>query len=189
MTLCHQCFNTGEKVEGRGPGRASAEHPLILCSCGVDNLHLSFSMLAGQREKTRARKKSWCCLRTASSSPSWQLFPVGWRLPHITCTSMMEAVRKRRQRKVRNINYCEKNKTHSLSPHLIVLQSVLPEVTYKCTHTPPPGIGFDFKRPLSQLREVHLRRYNLRRSALELFFIDQAHYFINFRKKVTHVLN
>ena len=46
------------------------------------------------------------------------------------------------------------------------------------------GIGFDFRRPLSQLREVHLRRYNLRRSALELFFIDQAHYFINFRKKV-----
>uniref|UniRef100_A0AAY4CJR1 Neurobeachin-like protein 2 n=1 Tax=Denticeps clupeoides TaxID=299321 RepID=A0AAY4CJR1_9TELE len=47
------------------------------------------------------------------------------------------------------------------------------------------GIGYDFKRPLSQLREVHLRRYNLRRSALELFFIDQAHYFINFRKKVS----
>ncbi|XP_068179302.1 neurobeachin-like protein 2 isoform X1 [Antennarius striatus] len=46
------------------------------------------------------------------------------------------------------------------------------------------GIGFDFKRPLSQLREVHLRRYNLRRSALELFFIDQTHYFINFKKKV-----
>ncbi|XP_072572045.1 neurobeachin-like protein 2 isoform X2 [Paramormyrops kingsleyae] len=46
------------------------------------------------------------------------------------------------------------------------------------------GIGFEFKRPLSHLREVHLRRYNLRRSALELFFIDQAHYFINFRKKV-----
>ncbi|XP_076826894.1 neurobeachin-like protein 2 isoform X2 [Brachyhypopomus gauderio] len=46
------------------------------------------------------------------------------------------------------------------------------------------GIGFDFKRPLGQLREVHLRRFNLRRSALELFFIDQAHYFINFKKKV-----
>ncbi|KAL0985478.1 hypothetical protein UPYG_G00157390 [Umbra pygmaea] len=46
------------------------------------------------------------------------------------------------------------------------------------------GIGFDFKRPVSQLREVHLRRYNLRRSALELFFIDQSHYFINFKKKV-----
>ncbi|XP_055065658.2 neurobeachin-like protein 2 isoform X2 [Misgurnus anguillicaudatus] len=46
------------------------------------------------------------------------------------------------------------------------------------------GIGFDFKRPLAQLREVHLRRYNLRRSALELFFIDQAHYFINFMKGV-----
>ncbi|KAM8967194.1 neurobeachin-like protein 2 [Pelodytes ibericus] len=46
------------------------------------------------------------------------------------------------------------------------------------------GIGYDFKRPLSQLREVHLRRYNLRRSALEFFFIDQSNYFVNFKKKV-----
>lgn len=49
----------------------------------------------------------------------------------------------------------------------------------------PAGIGYDFKRPLSHLREVHLRRYNLRRSALEFFFIDQANYFLNFKKKVT----
>ncbi|XP_006065277.3 neurobeachin-like protein 2 isoform X3 [Bubalus bubalis] len=42
------------------------------------------------------------------------------------------------------------------------------------------GIGHDFRRPLAQLREVHLRRFNLRRSALELFFIDQANYFLNF---------
>lgn len=48
----------------------------------------------------------------------------------------------------------------------------------------PPGIGYDFKRPLSHLREVHLRRYNLRRSALEFFFIDQGNYFVNFKKKV-----
>uniref|UniRef100_A0A7M4E3Q1 Neurobeachin-like protein 2 n=1 Tax=Crocodylus porosus TaxID=8502 RepID=A0A7M4E3Q1_CROPO len=46
------------------------------------------------------------------------------------------------------------------------------------------GIGYDFKRPLSHLREVHLRRYNLRRSALEFFFIDQGNYFVNFKKKV-----
>ncbi|XP_010219526.1 PREDICTED: LOW QUALITY PROTEIN: neurobeachin-like protein 2, partial [Tinamus guttatus] len=46
------------------------------------------------------------------------------------------------------------------------------------------GIGYDFKRPLSHLRELHLRRYNLRRSALEFFFIDQANYFVNFKKKV-----
>ncbi|XP_045064507.1 neurobeachin-like protein 2 isoform X2 [Coregonus clupeaformis] len=50
------------------------------------------------------------------------------------------------------------------------------------------GIGFDFKRPLSQLREVHLRRYNLRRSAVEMFFIDQSHYFINFKKKVRNMV-
>lgn len=53
-----------------------------------------------------------------------------------------------------------------------------------CVPPPSAGIGYDFKRPLSHLREVHLRRYNLRRSALELFFIDQANYFLNFRKKV-----
>uniref|UniRef100_A0A8D2Q5N4 Neurobeachin-like protein 2 n=1 Tax=Varanus komodoensis TaxID=61221 RepID=A0A8D2Q5N4_VARKO len=46
------------------------------------------------------------------------------------------------------------------------------------------GIGYDFKRPLSQLRELHLCRYNLRRSALEFFFIDQANYFLNFKKMV-----
>ena len=40
--------------------------------------------------------------------------------------------------------------------------------------------GMDFKWSLSQLREVHLRRYNLRASALELFLIDQTNYFINF---------
>ncbi|KAM4821388.1 neurobeachin-like protein 2 [Thomomys bottae] len=42
------------------------------------------------------------------------------------------------------------------------------------------GIGHDFRRPLAQLREVHLRRFNLRRSALELFFLDQSNYFLNF---------
>ncbi|XP_054992464.1 neurobeachin-like protein 2 isoform X1 [Sorex araneus] len=47
------------------------------------------------------------------------------------------------------------------------------------------GIGHDFRRPLAQLREVHLRRFNLRRSALELFFIDQANYFLNFPCKAS----
>ncbi|XP_069790231.1 neurobeachin-like protein 1 isoform X3 [Narcine bancroftii] len=46
------------------------------------------------------------------------------------------------------------------------------------------GIGYDFKWPLSQLREIHLRRYNLRRSALEIFLIDQTNYFLNFKKEV-----
>uniref|UniRef100_A0A8D2LC14 Neurobeachin-like protein 2 n=1 Tax=Varanus komodoensis TaxID=61221 RepID=A0A8D2LC14_VARKO len=45
------------------------------------------------------------------------------------------------------------------------------------------GIGFDFKWALSQIREIHLRRYNLRRSALEIFFIDQTNYFLNFKKE------
>ncbi|KAK3926852.1 Neurobeachin-like protein 2 [Frankliniella fusca] len=41
----------------------------------------------------------------------------------------------------------------------------------------------DFKWPLSRLREVHLRRYNLRRSALEFFLMDQTNYFVNFTPK------
>uniref|UniRef100_A0AAY4EZ49 Neurobeachin-like protein 2 n=1 Tax=Denticeps clupeoides TaxID=299321 RepID=A0AAY4EZ49_9TELE len=45
------------------------------------------------------------------------------------------------------------------------------------------GVGQDFKWPLSQIREVHLRRYNLRRSALEIFLIDQTNYFLNFTKE------
>ncbi|POI31632.1 hypothetical protein CIB84_004617, partial [Bambusicola thoracicus] len=46
------------------------------------------------------------------------------------------------------------------------------------------GIGFDFKWHLSQIREIHLRRYNLRRSALEIFLTDQTNYFLNFNKEV-----
>ncbi|XP_010218713.1 PREDICTED: neurobeachin-like protein 1 [Tinamus guttatus] len=46
------------------------------------------------------------------------------------------------------------------------------------------GLGFDFKWQLSQIREIHLRRYNLRRSALEIFLTDQTNYFLNFNKEV-----
>uniref|UniRef100_H0ZHC0 Neurobeachin like 1 n=1 Tax=Taeniopygia guttata TaxID=59729 RepID=H0ZHC0_TAEGU len=46
------------------------------------------------------------------------------------------------------------------------------------------GVGFDFKWHLSQIREIHLRRYNLRRSALEIFLTDQTNYFLNFTKEV-----
>lgn len=49
------------------------------------------------------------------------------------------------------------------------------------------GIGFDFKWPHSQIREIHLRRYNLRRSALEIFHIDQSNYFLNFKKEVWYL--
>ncbi|XP_033101707.1 neurobeachin-like protein 1 [Anneissia japonica] len=45
------------------------------------------------------------------------------------------------------------------------------------------GGGQDFKWAISQLREIHLRRFNLRRSAIEIFFIDQTNYFINFKDK------
>lgn len=45
-------------------------------------------------------------------------------------------------------------------------------------------IGQDFQWPLNELREVHLRRHNLRRSALEFFLMDQTNYFLNFTKEV-----
>lgn len=36
---------------------------------------------------------------------------------------------------------------------------------------------------MSQIKEVHLRKYNLRRSALEIFLVDQTSYFLNFTTK------
>ncbi len=38
----------------------------------------------------------------------------------------------------------------------------------------------DFRFPLSSLREMHLRRFNLRRSGIEFFLVDQTNYFLNF---------
>jgi hypothetical protein len=43
----------------------------------------------------------------------------------------------------------------------------------------------DFKIPLTQLKEVQLRRYNLRTSALEFFLTDQSNFFLNFNKNVS----
>ncbi|XP_077472025.1 neurobeachin-like protein 1 isoform X2 [Stigmatopora argus] len=54
---------------------------------------------------------------------------------------------------------------------------------YDSSQEKDEGLGHDFKWPLSQIREVHLRRYNLRRSALEIFLIDQTNYFLNFKKE------
>ncbi|XP_043931342.1 neurobeachin-like protein 1 [Protopterus annectens] len=76
---------------------------------------------------------------------------------------------------------------------LITLMEVIPgrlEVTtqhiyfYDGSIEKEEGVGYDFKWPLSQIREIHLRRYNLRRSALEIFLIDQTNYFLNFKKEV-----
>ncbi|XP_055544656.1 neurobeachin-like protein 1 isoform X1 [Wyeomyia smithii] len=45
------------------------------------------------------------------------------------------------------------------------------------------GHRHDFKFSISQLRELHLRKFNLRRSALEMFLVDQTSYFLNFTTK------
>lgn len=52
------------------------------------------------------------------------------------------------------------------------------------THREGSTEAHDFKWPLSELREIHFRRYNLRRSALEFFMVDQTNYFFNFQKEV-----
>jgi len=43
----------------------------------------------------------------------------------------------------------------------------------------------DFKISLTQIKEVQLRRYNLRRSALEFFVLNGSNFFINFNKNVS----
>lgn len=42
---------------------------------------------------------------------------------------------------------------------------------------------------MTKLRDVYLRRYNLRRSALEFFLMDQSNYFLNFTTKVYYKTN
>ena len=39
---------------------------------------------------------------------------------------------------------------------------------------------YDFRFSLAHLREMHLRRFNLRRSGIEFFLMDQTNYFLNF---------
>ncbi|EDO33951.1 predicted protein [Nematostella vectensis] len=47
---------------------------------------------------------------------------------------------------------------------------------------------YEFTWALAELREVHLRRHNLRRSALEFFLVDQTNYFINCSKKARNTV-
>uniref|UniRef100_A0A671M6C0 Neurobeachin-like protein 2 n=1 Tax=Sinocyclocheilus anshuiensis TaxID=1608454 RepID=A0A671M6C0_9TELE len=148
--------------------------------------------------------RHWKSLRRLLSSErrAWALRSVNWKL------SSAETYSKMRLKLVPNYSFdshsdasalrdnmgqyhsgkCLRNLLKSIYNNKKCLKSVANQhirVIYEGScETEDWSIGFDFKRPLSQLREVHLRRYNLRRSALELFFIDQAHYFINFRKGV-----
>ncbi|CAF0830697.1 unnamed protein product [Rotaria sp. Silwood1] len=50
--------------------------------------------------------------------------------------------------------------------------------------TPQKSCEKDFKYPLLWLQDVHLRRYNLRPSALEFFLLNQTNFLINFDKKL-----
>ncbi|XP_061165431.1 neurobeachin-like protein 1 isoform X2 [Saccostrea echinata] len=53
---------------------------------------------------------------------------------------------------------------------------------FDCSSNREEG-GEDFKWSLSLLREIHFRRYNLRRSAIELFMVDQTNFFLNFEPR------
>lgn len=41
----------------------------------------------------------------------------------------------------------------------------------------------EFKVSLTDLREIHSRRYNMSRTALEIFLVDQTNYFLNFQTR------
>lgn len=51
------------------------------------------------------------------------------------------------------------------------------------------GYSADFKIPLRKLREIHSRRFNMSRTALEIFLVDQTNYFINFQEKKVTIIN
>lgn len=123
--------------------------------------------------------RSWCCQPSASSSPWWPSSQDCWRSPRSTCISTTAAQNVWKLRKVRSGGVGGGRGREGPRSGLGRSQGLrIPTVG-------PVGIGHDFRRPLAQLREVHLRRFNLRRSALELFFIDQSNYFLNFPCKVS----
>lgn len=55
---------------------------------------------------------------------------------------------------------------------------------FDCTPLREDGGIVDLKWSLDEIKEIHFRRHNLQRSALEFFLVDQTNYFINFQKKV-----
>ena len=75
---------------------------------------------------------------------------------------------------------CWMNIQHTYNVAAVRVCCVLP---YMCVCVSLAGYSLDFKIPLSQLREIHSRRYNLSRTALEFFLIDQTNYFVNFTSK------
>ena len=83
--------------------------------------------------------------------------------------------------------YCE-----YITPLLVTIGSIeLTNIHLSFTQDPsnapfPTQIGNqgkDFKLPLSEIKELHLRRCMLRRSAIEIFKIDRKTIFLNFKKK------
>ena len=78
----------------------------------------------------------------------------------------------------------------SLNCHLITLMDVIPgkiELTsshisfYDESNESLVGSACDFRFALEKLQEMHMRRYNLRKTGLEFFLIDRSSYLINFR--------
>ena len=57
-----------------------------------------------------------------------------------------------------------------------------------CMHVLASGYSTGFQIPLTQLREIHLRRYNMSRTALEIFFVDQTNYFLNFQNRKVMII-
>ena len=77
----------------------------------------------------------------------------------------------------------------SVNCHLITLMDVVPgRIELSLTHISffdesndsVFGSACDFWFQLEKLQEMHMRRYNLRKTGLEFFLIDRSSYLINF---------
>ncbi|KAF6776833.1 hypothetical protein AHF37_03828 [Paragonimus kellicotti] len=70
------------------------------------------------------------------------------------------------------------------------LVAVASDTTTVCessaTAVKPPPVRYSL--PLAKIHQVHLRRYNLRRSAIEIFLVDNRNYFFNFDVKVRNTV-
>ena len=75
----------------------------------------------------------------------------------------------------------------SFNCHLITLMDVIPGKIELTSHisfyddSNDSLVGCDFQFSLEKLQEMHMRRYNLRKTGLEFFLVDRSSYLINFR--------
>ena len=154
MNLLDIHQNDGEEIGGKGNG---APYESVLQASNDQQSQLTYQQQQQQPEKFIYRAA--CELVTPLNLVPGHLEITTQRLHFIEDIDSSELV---------------DIETSTLSPSLSPFLS---------NNSSTPEIVKELKISLSELKEIHLRRYLLRPSALEIFLVNRSNYFFNFTKK------